>query len=115
MREIKLLQAVGDSSIPASQRFSVPNTGQERMVFHFKYITLVDRWMFDLTLDDEAVILGQKVVLNVNLFAPYGLGIGALFAYDVEEKNNRAGYNEIASGAVRLYHMTELEQYNARG
>lgn len=112
MRRINFIRTQDGSETATSQRLTIPNFGQERLGFWFKYNTYVDRWFFDFYLDDLPVFCGQRIVLNTNLLAPWGVGVGAVFAYDIEAKGNEPTYAAIHSGAVRLYHITQAEQVN---
>ena len=110
MREIQLIQT-SDTGVPAtSQIFTVPNTNQQRLGFHFKYVTLIDRWMFDLYIDDVPALCGRRVVLDTNLLAPYALGVGALWAMDVEGAGDPPGLIPMTDGSIRLFHLSRLEQ-----
>ena len=109
MREIKLIQSIDNTVTATSQKFTIPNTGQQRLGFWFKYSSLMDRWFFYFFIDDEAVLCGQKVVLDTNLLAPYSFGVGAIMAIDVTGTGQMPNYEAITSRAVRLYHYTEEE------
>ena len=111
MREIKLIQAIDDQSSVTSQNFSVINLGTKRLGFEFRYNTMLDRWFFNLAVDDDFVLYGQKIVLNTNLLTPHGFGVGVLFAFDTEGTGNEPTYNAILNRSVRLYHASALEQF----
>ena len=110
MREIKLISDRDTGAPATSQIFTIPNLGQERLGFHFKYVGLCNRWAFDFFIDDRPVMYGRKVVLETNLLAPYSFGVGALVAYDVEGIGDDPGLNDLIDGSIRLYHFSPLEQ-----
>lgn len=112
MREIKLVRSLDEGVIATSQVFTVPNTGGQRLGFHFKYVTTIERWIFDLYIDDVPVLCGQTVVLDTNLLASYGLGIGALFATDIEGAGDEPRLAELTDGSIRIYHLSPVEQVN---
>lgn len=110
MREIRLI-ADTNTGIPlTSQIFTVPNTDQARLAFHFKYISICDRWAFDFYIDDEPRMFGRQVVLETNLLAPFDFGVGALVAYDYEGAGDEPGLLPMVDGSIRMYLFTPLEQ-----
>lgn len=110
MRRIRLITDQNNGVPLTSQVFTVPNTGQERLGFHFKYITLNDRWAFDFFIDDQPVMFGRPVVLESNLLSPYGFGVGALVAYDVEGAGDEPGLMPLTDGSIQIFHFSDLEQ-----
>lgn len=112
MREIRLIKDQRTGLPVTSQIFTVPNLGQQRLGFHFKYVTLIDRWVFDFYIDDTPVLCGRKVVLGTNLLAPHAFRVGALFALDMEGKGDEPGLEAITDESIRLFHLSELEQVN---
>lgn len=110
MREIPL----GRDSLTGlpftSQRFVVTNTSQQRLGFHFKYVTLLDRWCFDLRVNDELKICGRTVVTGSNLFAPHGFGAGSFFAADITGRESKPGLQQLIDGSVRMFYMNEDER-----
>lgn len=88
------------------QKFSLILSGQ-RVTMELMYSVLEDRWSFNLALDGEPVIHGRKMVLGVDLLAPFQLGIGVLFLHsDTGVQPNR---QNLPLGLVKLYHATQSE------
>ena len=67
------------------------------------------RWSFDLAIDDEPVLYGRRIVLGVDLLAPFDFEIGRLFAWYPGTKPYEPGRVELPAGLVELYHVTEAE------
>ena len=95
-REIKIINA-------PSQRFVI-NVADNAMLFHFKYNTRTDRWTFDLSVNNVDVISGRKVVLNIDLLAPYGFGVGLIVAIEPENQGQLPDRNNLVNGTIRLFH-----------
>lgn len=88
------------------QKFSLILSGQ-RVTMELMYSVLVDRWSFNLALDGEPVIHGRKMVCDVDLLAPFQLGIGGLFLHsDTGVEPNR---QNLPLGLVKLYHVPQSE------
>jgi len=99
MIEFKLLKE-------PKQKFSVL-LGSRRVTFTIWYNQTSDRWSFDLAVDGAPVLHGRRIVTGVDLLAPFGLGIGILFAWsDSGAPADRYG---IMEGLVKLYHTTQEE------
>lgn len=79
-----------------------------RCTLRLRYNATADRWSFDLSIDDEPVLYGRRIVTGANLLAAFDFGIGALFAAPAVEGAvpDRAGLPE---GRVKLYHATQAE------
>lgn len=90
----------------ADQKFATTLNGQ-RVSIRLRYNVSNDRWSFDLSLDGDAVLHGRKIVPDVDLIAPFGLGIGVIFAQS--DTVTEAGRNSLIDGTVALYHATQEE------
>ena len=110
MREITLARDTQTGLPFTSQVFSITNVNQKRLGFHFKYNTLKNRWAFDITVDGEVKVCGRAVVLETNLFAPHGFGVGSLFAVDVNNTGAEPGFRELIDGSVRLFLLEDSER-----
>ena len=88
--------------------------GGRRCTIRLRYNTVVDRWFMDLSIDDAPILQGRKIVLDVDLLAPFDLGVGALFA-SANGADIEPGRSELPGGIVRLYHATAEELAAAAG
>ena len=91
----------------ADQQFSTILEGR-RVTFRLRYNPTNDRWSFDLAIDDVPILKGRRIVTGVDLLAPFGLGIGAIFALTATAgaaPDRRA----IPDGTVRIYHALQEE------
>ncbi|MEM7279629.1 MAG: hypothetical protein AAF385_16070 [Pseudomonadota bacterium] len=112
MREIRLTRDLQNGQPYTSQSFTIPTTQQERLGFHFKYIHDLDRFAFDLTINDLPRLYGMTVLTGHNLLAPFGFNVGALFAVDMSGKGKSPGLTEIMEHSVRIFHFSEVERVN---
>lgn len=88
------------------QKFSLILNNQ-RVTMTLWYNQSQDRWNFDLARDGEPILRGRRIVTGVDLLAPFGLGLGVLFAHsDTGVLPTRAN---LPNGLVKLYHTTEAE------
>jgi hypothetical protein len=65
------------------------------------------RWSFDLTINDEFVLAGRRIVTGINLLHPFNFGQGILVAHDPSGKDSQPDYANLATGVVVLYHEGE--------
>lgn len=100
MREFPIIDA-------ADQQFGAYLNNQ-RVTIRVRYNPMSDRWSFDLSLDDIPVLHGRRIVLGVDLLAPFTFDIGRLYALATAAggEPNRAA---LPGGLVRLYHLTDAE------
>lgn len=89
------------------QRFSAI-LNNRRVTFRLWFNSTSDRWSMDLSIDDQPVLRGRKVVLDVNLLQPFDFGIGAIFA-SANGTDVEPGRAELPAGTVKLYHATDAE------
>lgn len=93
----------------ADQLFSAVLDGI-RVTFRLRYSPFYDRWSMDLSIDDEPVIYGRRIVVGSDLLAPYNLGIGSLIAIAPDGGAAMpANRTALPNGQVRLYHFTADE------
>lgn len=92
----------------SKQKFSLILNNQ-RVTIQLWYSVSKDRWSFDLALDGEWVVTGRKIVMGVDLLAPFNLGIGILFCAP-ETPDAVPDRTGLPLGLVRLYHATEEER-----
>ncbi|HEV7258927.1 MAG TPA: hypothetical protein VGN82_14195 [Bosea sp. (in: a-proteobacteria)] len=91
-----------------SQAFTTTLAGR-RCDFAVNYSTFDDRWSFNLDVDGVRVLSGRKIVLGVDLVAPFALGIGSLIAAPWGDEGAQPGRTELPSGRVRLFHYDPAE------
>lgn len=98
MRRIPIIDA-------ASQRMGLVLNGR-RITLTLTYNPTSERWNLDLAIDAVPVLHGRRIVLKTDLIAPFGLGIGAIFALGHGGADVPPDYDALVRGAVRLYHAT---------
>lgn len=86
---------------------------RRRVTIRLRYNVSTDRWAMDLSIDDKPVLHGRRIVTGVDLLAPFGFGIGAIFAM-AEKPGGVPDRNALPRGIVRLYHASEAETADAQ-
>jgi len=90
----------------ADQQFSAVMNNR-RVTLRLRYNKIVDRWMFDLSIDDQPVLNGRRIVAGLDLLRGFGLGIGAIVAFSpAGAAPNRTA---LPSGVVKLYSVSADE------
>lgn len=91
----------------ADQRFATI-LNQRRVTIRLRYNVSTDRWSMDLSIDDQPVLHGRRIVTGVDLLAAFNFGVGVIFAFPTTEGGvpDREG---LPSGLVRVFHTTEAE------
>ena len=84
------------------QKFDIVVNGQ-RVGIRLRNNVSIDRWSIDITIDDVDVLLGLRVVSDVDLLEPYALGIGSLYAGS-GVLGATINYDTLTNGEVGLYH-----------
>jgi len=79
-----------------------------RVTIRLRYNVSTDRWNMDISIDDQPVLTGRRIVTGINLLAPFNFGIGAIFAL-AEKEGQLPDRNALPRGLVRLYHATAEE------
>lgn len=100
-REIPIIEA-------PSQAFTT-TLSERRCDFHVAYSGFTNRWSFDLDIDGVRVLTGRRIVVGVDLLAPFDFGIGSIIAAPWGS-DAEPGRTELPSGRVRLFHYDPLEQ-----
>lgn len=80
---------------------------ERRVTFRLRYNGTTDRWSFDLSLDDEPVLYGRRIVTGVDLLAPFDFEIGILAAGGVSEFDEPDRFN-LPSGRV-IFYSTDVD------
>ncbi len=91
----------------ADQQFATVLDGR-RVTIRLRYNVTTDRWNMDLSIDDQPVLTGRRVVTGIDLIEPFNFGIGAIFALP-EKAGEVPDRNNLPRGIVRLYHASEAE------
>lgn len=99
MQEIPIIDA-------PKQRFSARMEGR-RVTIDLTYLPTPDRWFLNLSMDDQPVLSGVKLVLNVNLMKAVP-GLGALFISS-EAPGVIPDRQGLIGGKIRLFHASEAE------
>lgn len=90
----------------ADQEFSAV-LNNRRVSFRLRYNAHMDRWMFDLRIDDVPVVNGRRIVTGIDLLRGLGLGVGAIFAFS--PSGAAPGRRALPAGTVKLYAVTAAE------
>lgn len=91
----------------ADQQFGTIINGR-RVTIRLRYNQSNDRWSFDMSIDDQPVLHGRRIVTGVDLLAPFNLGLGMIVAA-VVTPGAIPDRNALPAGEVRLYHLTAAE------
>lgn len=91
----------------ADQQFGTIINGR-RVTIRLRYNQSNDRWSFDLSIDDQPVLHGRRIVTGVDLLAPFNLGLGMIVAA-VVTPGAVPDRSALPAGEVRVYHLTEVE------
>lgn len=91
----------------ADQQFGTIINGR-RVTIRLRYNVTSDRWSFDLSIDDQPVLHGRRVVTGVDLLAPFDFGLGVIFAAAVTT-GAVPDRNALPNGTVRMFHATDAE------
>jgi hypothetical protein len=90
----------------ADQQFSA-FFDNRRVTLRLRYNKVLDRWMFDLSIDDVPVLNGRRIVNDRDLLRGFGFGIGALVAFS--PSNAEPTRNTLPGGKVKLYQLSPAE------
>lgn len=91
----------------ADQQFGTIINGR-RVTFRLRYNPSNHRWSFDLSIDDQPVLHGRRIVTGVDLLAPFNLGLGLVIAA-VVTPGAAPDRDALPAGEVRVYHLTQAE------
>lgn len=97
----------------ADQQFGVV-LNDRRVTIRIRYNPTTDRWSFNLSIDDQPVLYGRRIVLGVDLLKAFDFDIGVIFALPTVDGNlpDRAG---LPAGLVRIYSASDAEVEEALG
>lgn len=91
----------------ADQQFGTIINGR-RVTFRLRYNQSNNRWSFDLSIDDQPVLHGRRVVTGIDLLAPFNFGLGIIIAA-VVTPGAVPDRDALPAGEVRIYHLTDAE------
>lgn len=91
----------------ADQQFATVMDGR-RVTIRLRYNVTVDRWSFDLSIDDLPVLHGRRIVTGIDLLAPFAFGIGLFIAAPIKV-GSMPDRDDLPNGNVKLFHLTEDE------
>lgn len=82
--------------------------GNRRVTLRLRYNVSSDRWSFDLSLDDQPILHGRRIVTGIDLLAPFNLGLGVIFAEAITPgaEPDRAA---LPAGTVGLFSASDVE------
>jgi hypothetical protein len=92
----------------SDQEFTTIVAGR-RCTFRVRFNVTTQRWSFDLKIGDTQMLVGRRIVLGVDLLAPFDFAIGSILAIDYEGNGNLPDRVGLPQRRVRLYHATEDE------
>ena len=101
MKEIVLTDA-------NDQEFTV-SLNDKQCTFRFRFMTMLNRWVFDLDIDGVQVLNGRIMYLRIDLLRSLGLGIGGLVAWDYTDEGSEPGRNEVPARQVRIFSIQDEE------
>ena len=85
------------------QTFSVTLSGQ-KVTLGLRYNVRADRFSLDLFIDEQPRLLGKTIQTGVDVLRAHSFGIGSIFAADPSEQERPATFENLTTGAVKLYH-----------
>lgn len=91
----------------ADQQFGTIINGR-RVTTRLRYNPTSDRWTFDLSIDDQPVLHGRRIVTGVDLLAPFSFGLGLIFAAAVTP-GAVPDRQALPAGTVKLFHASDEE------
>lgn len=94
-------------STDADQQFAMI-LNNRRVTFRFRYNVSSDRWSFDLSIDDQPVLYGRRVVTGVDLIGAHNFDIGLLFAVSIVP-GAVPDRVQLPNGSVRMFHIMQDE------
>ena len=92
----------------ADQQFSAV-LNRRRVSIRLRYNPTSNRWAMDLSIDDQPVLHGRRIVTGVDLLRAYHFGVGIIFCVPPGLTNYDPGRAELIGGLVRIYTTTEEE------
>lgn len=91
----------------ADQQFATILNGR-RVTIRLRYNVTVNRWSFDLSIDDLPVLHGRRIVTGIDLLEPFQFGIGTLIAAPIKP-GSLPDRDDLPNGNVKIFHATEAE------
>ena len=91
----------------ADQQFGTIINGR-RVTMRIRKNPTTDRCTLDLSIDDQPVLHGRKIVTGVDLLAPFQFGLGVIFAASVVS-GTEPTLDALVGGSVRVFSATDEE------
>lgn len=91
----------------ADQQFGTIINGR-RVTMRIRNNPTTDRCTFDLSIDDQPVLHGRKIVTGVDLLAPFQFALGVIFAASTVS-DTAPTLEALVGGSVRLFSASEAE------
>lgn len=91
----------------ADQQFGTLINNQ-RVTVRLRYNPTSDRWTFDLSIDDQPVLHGRRIVTGVDLLAAFNFDLGMIVALAVTD-GAEPDKSALPAGTVKLLHATAEE------
>ena len=85
------------------QRFGVILEGR-RATISLRHVKVLDRWFMSISKDESPVVLGLKIVSDVDLLKPFGLGLGSIFVTGETPR-----LHSFTNGTSTMFHASEEE------
>lgn len=79
-----------------------------RVTMRIRYNPTTDRCTLDLSIDDQPVLHGRKIVTGVDLLAPFDFGLGVIFAASTVD-DAEPTLDALVDGTVRLFSASDAE------
>jgi hypothetical protein len=91
----------------ADQQFGTIINGR-RVTMRIRKNPTTDRCTLDLSIDDQPVLHGRKIVTGVDLLAPFDFGLGVIFAASAVS-DTAPTLEALVGGSVRVFSATDAE------
>jgi hypothetical protein len=82
--------------------------GGRRVTMRIRKNPTTDRCTLDLSIDDQPVLHGRKIVTGVDLLAAFDFGLGVIFAASVLS-GTEPTLDALVGGSVRVFSATDAE------
>lgn len=99
----------------ADQQFGTIINGR-RLTFRFRYNVTSDRWSFDMSIDDQPILHGRRIVGGVDLLRTFRRHIRERFNFEIGylvaaavTKGAEPDRDALPLGEFRIYHLNEEE------
>jgi len=84
------------------QTFQIALNGVD-VEFTIRYEGILDVWTFDLKRDDVYKLRGRRIVLGVDLFKGFALGLGSLVAVALSDPHRDPARGDLGDRVILVY------------